>query len=54
MNYKIKRNYNSKGPRSRFYYNVADFHLNRPTLKLKQENIIDGHPLIFIEIGAAQ
>ena len=52
MTYKIKRNYNSKGPRNRFYCNVADFHLPRPTTKTK--NNVDGHPIIFIEIGAAQ
>lgn len=53
MTYKVRKRLN-RGPRNPYYINVGWFHLNRPTLKLKQENIIDGHPLIFIEIGAAQ
>ena len=57
MVYKINKNLNH-GPRNPFYINVGWFHLNRPTLKLNQENnqenIIDGHPIIFIEIGNAQ
>ena len=51
--YKINKNLN-RGPRNPYYINVAAYHLDRPSLKLNQEHIVDGHPIIFVEIGAAQ
>lgn len=54
MKYKIKKHYNRNGPRNPFYINVADFHLPRPQDKSNNDHMVDGHPIIFIDIGAAQ
>lgn len=37
-----------------YYVNVAWFHLHRPRLKLSKNGIVDGHPIIFVDIGNAQ
>ena len=39
----------SRGPRSKFYINVAWFHLPRPSLKCG--NNVDGYPIIHVSSG---
>lgn len=51
--YKIRKNLNLR-PKQDPYRNVAMYHLKRPQLKVTEEGIVDGHPIIFVEIGAAQ
>lgn len=54
--YKIRKNYNRNGPtlRNPFYINVADFHLNRPTIKNRNNGMVDGYPIIQISTGRMQ
>lgn len=52
MTYKINKTL--KSCPNPYYINVCWFHLKKPRLKLKGKKTVDGHPLIFIEIGAAQ
>lgn len=52
MSYKINKTL--KSCPNPYYINVAWFHLKRPKLKLYEESIVDDHPIIFVEIGAAQ
>lgn len=52
--YKIRGNYNRNGPLTRnpFYFNVADFHLPKPTLKEEVNNhLVDGYPIIHVDAG---
>lgn len=52
MSYKIRRNYNRNGPsmRNPFYLNAADLHLPRPKRKTTEKGMVDGYPIIHINL----
>lgn len=50
MRFKIRKNI-SRGPRSKFYINVAWFHLKRPRLKIKDTGMVDGFPIVHVDTG---